>query len=128
MKRILTLGRRYHAKPNDLIRAATVFTTASIRIGIEAFVLPKVKIHELIVSGGGAKNPMIYDFLADYYGHNGIKVCQSSHFGIPTDAKESLAFALLAFETFHERPSNIPSATGARGPAILGKISYAAPR
>jgi anhydro-N-acetylmuramic acid kinase len=39
-----------------------------------------------------------------------------------------LAFALLAYETFHERPSNVPSATGARGPAILGKVSYAPPR
>jgi len=57
-----------------------------------------------------------------------IDVLLSSKLNIPTDAKESLAFALLAYETFHQRPSNIPSATGARGPAILGKISYAPPR
>ena len=44
------------------------------------------------------------------------------------DAKEGFAFALLAYESFHRRPSNLPSATGARGPAILGNISYAPPR
>ncbi len=128
VKRILTMGKRYRAKPNDLIRAATGFTIASIRIGIEMFVLPRVKIDELIVSGGGARNPVIYSILSDSYEDNGIKVRKSSDFGIPTDAKEALAFAILAYETFHQRPSNIPSGTGARGPAILGKISYAPPR
>jgi anhydro-N-acetylmuramic acid kinase len=47
---------------------------------------------------------------------------------VPEDAKEAYAFALLAYETFHQRASNIPSATGAHRPAILGKISYAPPR
>jgi len=57
-----------------------------------------------------------------------IEVLPSTVFAIPTDAKEALAFAILAHETFHQRPSNIPTATGARGHAILGKISYAPPR
>jgi anhydro-N-acetylmuramic acid kinase len=57
-----------------------------------------------------------------------IAVLKSSELGIPEDAKEAFAFALLAYETFHQRPANLPSATGARGPAILGKISYAPPR
>ena len=54
-----------------------------------------------------------------------IEVLLSRQLGVPEDAKESFAFALLAYETFHRRPSNVPSATGARRPAILGKISYA---
>jgi len=57
-----------------------------------------------------------------------IEVLPSSQLGVPENAKESFAFALLAYETFHHRPSNIPSATGAHRPAILGKISYAPPR
>jgi anhydro-N-acetylmuramic acid kinase len=44
---------------------------------------------------------------------------------VPEEAKEAFAFALLAYETFHQRPGNVFSATGARGPAILGKVSYA---
>jgi anhydro-N-acetylmuramic acid kinase len=95
---------------------------------MELFVLPKTKVHQLIVSGGGANNPLIYSVLSEFYQHNGIEVMKSSHFGIPIDAKEAFAFALLAYETFHHRPSNLPSATGAHGPAILGKISYAPPR
>jgi anhydro-N-acetylmuramic acid kinase len=57
-----------------------------------------------------------------------IEVLPSTSFAIPTEAKEALAFAILAYETFQQRPSNLPSATGASGPAILGKISYAPPR
>jgi anhydro-N-acetylmuramic acid kinase len=126
--KLIQLGRKYHAKPNDLIRTATWFTLASVRLAMELFVVPKTKVHQLIVSGGGANNPLIYSVLSEFYRHNGIEVMKSSHFGIPIDAKEAFAFALLAYETFHHRPSNLPSATGAHGPAILGKISYAPPR
>jgi|SRR5579872_1775328 len=128
LQKLLQLGRKYRAWPSDLIRAATWFTVVSVRLALELFVLPKTKIHQLIVSGGGANNPLIYSMLSEFYQHNGIEVLKSSHFGIPIDAKEAFAFALLAYETFHRRPSNLPSATGARGPAILGKIAYAPPR
>ena len=128
LQELLQLGRKYRAKPNDLIRAATWFTVVSVRLAIELFVLPKTKMHQLIVSGGGANNPLIFSFLSEFYRPHGIEVLKSSHFGIPIDAKEAFAFALMAYETFHRRPSNLPSATGARGPAILGKISYAPPR
>jgi anhydro-N-acetylmuramic acid kinase len=127
-QKIIQLGRKYRAKPYDLIRAATWFTLVSVRMAIELFVLPKTKVHELIVSGGGAKNPLIYKMLTDFYEHNGIKVMKSSAFGIPAEAKEAFAFALMAYETLHQRPSNLPSATGARSPTILGKIAYAPPR
>jgi anhydro-N-acetylmuramic acid kinase len=128
VRKIILRGRRYGAKPNDMIRAATWFTVVSVRLALEMFVLPKTKVNQLIVSGGGANNPLIYTILAEFYGHNSIEVLKSSHFGIPVDAKEAFAFALLAYETFHQRPSNLLSATGARRPAILGKISYAPPR
>jgi len=73
----------------------------------------------------GARNPLILAQLSAAL--PGIEVLPSSRLGVPEDAKEAFAFALLAYETFHQRPANLPSATGARGPAILGKISYAPP-
>jgi len=126
VKKLLALGRRYRVKPNDLIRAATIFTALSVVDALNRFVLPKTKINQLIVSGGGARNPLILAQLSAAL--PGIEVLPSGRLGIPEDAKEAFAFALLAYETFHQRPANLPSATGARGPAILGKISYAPPR
>ena len=126
VKKVLTLGRRHRAKPNDLIRAATIFTALSVVDALNRFVLGRTRIDQLIVSGGGARNPLILAQLSASL--PGIAVLPSSRLGIPEDAKEAFAFALLAYETFHQRPANLPSATGARGPAILGKISYAPPR
>jgi anhydro-N-acetylmuramic acid kinase len=144
LQKLLALGKRHQAKPNDLIRAATIFTALSIVDALNRFVLPKTKIDQLIVSGGGAQNPLLMAQLAAVIGaievvgpqhaaphvrtmptSTKIEVLPSSALGVPTDAKEAFAFALLAYETFHHRPGNIPSATGARRPAILGKISYA---
>jgi len=126
VQKLLAIGRRHRAKPTDLIRAATIFTALSVVDALNRFVLPKAKIHQLIVSGGGAHNPLILAQLAAAL--PGIDVFPSSRLGIPVDAKEAFAFALLAYETVHQRPANLPSATGARGPAVLGKISYAPPR
>ncbi len=125
VQKVLALGRKHRAKPADLIRAATIFTALSVVDALHRFVLSKDKIHQLIVSGGGARNPLILAQLSAALPY--IEVAPSSHLGVPEDAKEAFAFALLAYETFHQRPANLPSATGARGPAILGKISYAPP-
>src|SRR5229473_807583 len=126
VKKILALGQRHRARPNDLIRAATIFTALSVVDALNRFVLSKTKIDQLIVSGGGAHSPVILAQLSAAL--PGIEVLPSSRLGIPEDAKEAFAFALLAYESFHQRPANLSSATGARGPAILGKISYAPPR
>jgi anhydro-N-acetylmuramic acid kinase len=168
LKELLALGRRKKIRPNDLLYTVTVFTAYSIINALHRFVFPKHRINEIIVSGGGAQNPLIFEQLImfamsgadplEYYSepspreiviemhapdparaaqpqatkslaeHSLISVVPSSQFGIPEDGKEAFAFALLAYETFHQRPANLPSATGARGPAILGKISYAPPR
>ena len=125
LKKLFALGHRYRAKPNDLIRAATIFTALSVVDALNRFVLPKTEVHQLIVSGGGAHNPLILAQLSAALPD--IEVLPSPRLGILEDAKEAYAFALLAYETIHRRPSNLPSATGARGPAILGKISYANP-
>ena len=125
-KKALALGRRHHAKPNDLIRAATIFTALSVVDALNRFVIPKTKIRQLIISGGGSHNPLIVGQLNAALPN--IDISPSTDFGVPANAKEAFAFALMAYETFHQRPSNIASATGAQRPAILGKISYAPPR
>jgi anhydro-N-acetylmuramic acid kinase len=123
VRQLLRLGRKHSASHEELVRAATVFTALSVVDALHRFVLPKTKLHELIVSGGGSHNPLILAQLAAAL--PGIRVMTSSEIGVPEDAKEAFAFAILAYETFHRRPSNLPSATGARRPAILGKICHA---
>jgi anhydro-N-acetylmuramic acid kinase len=123
LKKVLALGKKHRAKPADLVRAATIFAALSVVDALNRFVFPKTKIDQLIVSGGGARNPLLLAQLTAALGT--IEILQSSRVGIPEDGKEAFAFALLAYESFHRRPSNLPSATGARGPAVLGKISYA---
>jgi anhydro-N-acetylmuramic acid kinase len=126
VKRVLALGRRHRAGPNDLIRCVTLFTALSIVDALHRFVFPRANIAQLIVSGGGARNPLILAQLSALL--PSVQILPSASLGIPEQAKESYAFALLAYETFHRRPANLPSATGARRPAILGKICYAPPR
>ncbi|MCC6862583.1 MAG: anhydro-N-acetylmuramic acid kinase [Bryobacterales bacterium] len=105
----------------DLIATATVFTAVTIAAGIEKFVKPRMRVDELIVSGGGAHNPRILAHLAGLL--PGVAVARTSDFGIDVDAKEALAFAVLAYQTWRRRPGNLPGATGARRPVVLGKIT-----
>jgi anhydro-N-acetylmuramic acid kinase len=123
VRRVLALGRRFGAKPNDLIRCVTIFTALSVADALNRFVTRTTKIDQLIVSGGGARNPLIMAQLGAAL--LGVEVLPSSRLGVPEEGKEAFAFALLAYETFHQRAGNVFSATGASGPAVLGKICYA---
>jgi anhydro-N-acetylmuramic acid kinase len=106
---------------SDLIATATALTAASIAAGLERFVRPRMRMDELIVSGGGAHNPVIMAHLAAFLPRTAL--ARSSDFGIDVDGKEAIAFAVLAYETWRGRPANLPSATGARRPVILGKLT-----
>lgn len=113
------------SKP-DIVATATALTAQSIVDALRRFVLPKNKSYrELVVSGGGAKNPTLMGMLRGELAALKIKLRFSDEFGVPAEAKEAVAFAVLAHETWHRRPSNVPSATGAKRAVILGKISYA---
>lgn len=103
----------------DLIATATALSAAAVALAVRRFV--PVRADELIVSGGGARNPQLMNHLAALLPE--AAVATSSDFGIDSDAKEAIAFALLGYETWRGRPSNLPSATGARHPVILGKIT-----
>jgi anhydro-N-acetylmuramic acid kinase len=120
---LLSWGKQHHAGPADLVRTATIFTSMSIADAFRRFILPRTDIEELIVSGGGAHNPLMMAQLAASL--PGIEVAPVGGLGVPPEAKEAFGFALLAYETFHGRPGNLPSATGAKHAAVLGKIAHA---
>ena len=113
------------AEARDIVATATALTVRSIADALQRFVLRKTAYHEFIISGGGAKNPFLVAMLANELRGLGLHIRSSDEFGLPSEAKEAAAFALLAYETWNHRASNVPSATGAKRPAILGKISYA---
>jgi anhydro-N-acetylmuramic acid kinase len=114
------------AKPEDVVRTATILTALSILDALHRFVIPRTTISELIVSGGGSHNPLLMAQLES--GLERVRVRASGELGIPEDAKEAFAFAVLAWETIHRRPSNVPGATGAKRAAVLGKVCYAGGR
>jgi anhydro-N-acetylmuramic acid kinase len=113
------------AKKHDVVATATALTARSIAESIKRFVIKKHSIYrDLVVSGGGTQNPTLMAMLANEIKPLGLQLRFSDEFGIPSEAKEAVAFALLAYQTWNRQPSNVPSATGARRPAILGKVSY----
>ena len=109
-------------EPADLMATASAFTAATIAGAVERFVTPRVRVDDIIASGGGTRNVELMRRLGDLL--PGIDLRMSDEFGIESDAKEAIAFAVLAYETFHRRPANVPSATGARHPCILGKLVW----
>ena len=121
-----------HADKNDIVATATALTARSIGIAVRRFVLPlaesedakPVRFRELVASGGGTKNAALMRMIREELAPLKIRVRTTDDFGLPSEAKEATAFALLAYQTWRRLPSNVPSATGAERPAILGKISY----
>jgi anhydro-N-acetylmuramic acid kinase len=103
----------------DLIATATALTSSTIALAVSRLV--PMRVDELIVSGGGARNPQVMGYLAALLPD--VSILASSDFGIDIDAKEAIAFAILGYETWRRRPTNLPSATGARRPVVLGKIT-----
>jgi len=106
----------------DLICTVTELTAQTIAQAIIPFVRRKSSIQQLIVSGGGSRNSYLMQRLKDILPQ--LAVLQSDDLGIPSVAKEAIGFAILANETLHLHPGNVPSATGARHGTILGKIIY----
>lgn len=114
----------------DIVATATALTARSIANAVHRFVLKPAGpargriFREMILSGGGTKNTTLAAMLATELTPLGVRLRFSDEFGLPSEAKEAVAFALLAYQTWHRQPSNVPSATGAKRPAVLGKISY----
>ena len=106
----------------DLIATATAFTAATVADQIRRFVAPRQPVDDLIVSGGGARNPLLMAYLAGFLPHTRIQT--SADYGVDPDAKEAIFFALLAYEAFHGRTNNLPAATGARRSVRLGQLAW----
>ncbi|MGA8490270.1 MAG: anhydro-N-acetylmuramic acid kinase [Terriglobales bacterium] len=120
------IRRCRRADKRDIVTTATALTAISISDAVQRFVLRRTGTYrDFIVSGGGANNPTLMAMLANQLRPLGLQIRSSDEFGLPSEAKEAAAFALLAFQTWNRKPSNLPSATGAKRSAILGKISYA---
>jgi anhydro-N-acetylmuramic acid kinase len=106
----------------DLLRTAVELTARTIAGALARFVFPETKIDRLIVSGGGAHNRLLLKRLAELLPHLTVEL--SDRYGLPVDAKEAIAFAILADRTLHGLPGNLPSVTGARRAVVLGKIVH----
>jgi anhydro-N-acetylmuramic acid kinase len=106
----------------DIVATATAFTAYSIAKAYQDFVIPHTALETVIVSGGGARNTYLLSLLRQYL-PEGIVVTTSDAFGVPDQAREAMAFALMGHESLLGRPSNIPAVTGARKPVVLGTIT-----
>lgn len=105
----------------DLLRTLAELTAATVADAIGAWVAPRQPVDELVVSGGGAHNAAVLAALRRRLEGASVVAFEEAA-GFPGDAKEAVAFALLAVEALAGAPGNVPAATGARRPAVLGKI------
>ena len=122
----LSRCRKAGGEDADAIATATALTAESIARSYAEFVQPRMGAApvEYILSGGGARNATLVKMLRDRLELMGCKLFASDEAGMPAEAKEAAAFALLAYCTYYGLPGNLPSATGAAAPVVLGTISH----
>lgn len=126
LHRLLDLATRSGvSQPADIIATATALTVESVARAFLDFVIPQTTLRRIIVSGGGVHNRVIMEGLCNRL--QPVQVESIQTFGLNPDAKEALCFAVLAHESLNGVPASVPRATGARRPAILGKICLPAP-
>jgi anhydro-N-acetylmuramic acid kinase len=106
----------------DMLATASALTVESIAQAYERWLLPKAPIHRVIVGGGGVHNRWLMQRLRQRLAP--IALSTHEEFGVPDDAKEAIAFALLGYLTLRGMPGNLPSATGAARSVVLGKIVF----
>lgn len=105
----------------DLVATATAFTAKAIGESIKDFVIPKYDLDKLIIGGGGSYNNTLVNMIKNYL--PGIEIITQEDMGLNSDAKEAVAFAVLANEAINGNRNNVPGATGAKKRVIMGKIS-----
>ena len=126
--RFLVECRKLSKRPEDAVATATALTARSIGRAWKDFIAPALHntSTDYIVAGGGARNRTLMEMIRRELESLGkINIKTSDEYGMPAAAKEAMAFALLAYQTWHRQPGNLPRATGATRGAILGKITHA---
>ena len=126
--RFLADCRKQSKRPEDAVATATALTARSIGHAWRDFVAPALGSisTDYIVAGGGARNRTQMEMIRlELESFGKINTKTSDEFGMPAAAKEAMAFALLAYQTWHREPGNLPRATGATRAAILGKVTHA---
>jgi len=106
----------------DRVATATAFTAETIAAAYRDFILGKTKIAKVLVAGGGALNPTLLGMMRERL-PAGILVTTTATLGIPDQAREAIAWAVIGHESLMGRPGNLPAVTGARGPVVLGSIT-----
>ena len=120
---ILAWQKAHGLSDDDLVATVTDLTAWSISAAYERYVLPKYRAAELVVGGGGSYNRTLMGFLKRRMAPHGVRVCVQEDLGWNSDAKEAVAFALLADRCVREQANTLPSVTGANAPVVMGKIS-----
>ncbi len=124
LERILALGLPWA----DLAATLTELTAWSIADAYERYVLPRCRASELLVGGGGSYNKNLLSRLRAHFAPLGVEVKTQEDVGLSSDAKEAVAFALLGDRCLAGLPNSLPSVTGAKNAAVMGKISLPPPR
>lgn len=119
VKQLIDFGKKQQLSMEDMIATATCFTAKAIAVGIERFSPEQPDV--LVVGGGGSHNNTLLNFLQTEMPKT--QVITNEQLGYSSDAKEAIAFAILANEALGERCNNVPTATGAKHPVVMGKIS-----
>ena len=114
------LAKKYRLSGEDIITTVTKFTAKSVAENYRRFILKRNKISEVIVCGGGAKNPVLIDMISREL--KSISIGTSDSYGFPPETIESIGFAILGYATLKGIPANLPQVTGARKRVVLGKI------
>jgi len=120
VRQILRHARGYDRE--DIVATASQFTAFAVYDAYNRFVAKRMRTDEVIVSGGGTRNRFFLDELKRYF--TGSRIRRIDEFGISSDAKEAVCFAILANETITGHPTNLPSVTGARRRVLLGKVCH----